>query len=73
VVFNDNHVAFATDKMAGGRPMGANEPTYRAKDGKDWPDIWCYDEPDDEAGVNNFLGLFVKAGKERSGWKGAWD
>lgn len=71
--FNDNHVDFATDKMADGRPMGANEPAYRAKDGKEWPDIRCYDEPDEEAASNNYLGLFLKAGKERSAWKGAWD
>jgi hypothetical protein len=73
MAFNDDHVEFKADKLADGRKFGKDEPTYTAKEEKTWPDIWCYDEPDDAAAANHFLGIFTKAGKAREDWKGAWD
>jgi prepilin-type processing-associated H-X9-DG protein len=63
--YNDGHVEFVLDPVAGGK--------YRSTDGKQWPDAWCYDEPDDADGNNAFLGIFIKAGKGRKDFVAIWD
>jgi prepilin-type N-terminal cleavage/methylation domain-containing protein len=71
--FNDGHVDFAADEMASGRVMGKHAVTYLAGDQKPWPDLWSFDEPDDTAGANHYLGIFTKAGEKREDWRAEWD
>lgn len=73
--FNDNHVEFVKRALSNGKviapdPKGAN---YTDEAGKVWPDIFCFDEPDDAKGTNEFLGIFIKAGTKRSDFKAIWD
>lgn len=63
--YNDNHVEFVLDPIAGGR--------YKSTDGKEWPDALFYDEPDDADATNAFLGIFIKAGQERKDFIAIWD
>src|SRR5262249_48227318 len=74
LVSNDDHVSFHDKVLASGKPLRTSPVgTYTGEGKKLWPDVWCYDEPDDEAGANTFLGLFVKAGAKREDWGAAWD
>ncbi len=71
--FNDNAVVLAKDVLKSGQAMPAKEASYTAADGKKRTDIWCYDEPDDPATTNTFLGLFTKAGETAKDFKATWD
>lgn len=64
VAFNDNHVEFITQVKAG---------TYTDAAGKPREDVLFFDEPDDAAGTNAFLGVFTKAGPTPSSFKSIWD
>lgn len=70
--FNDCHIEFSSGKLASGKKY-VSERTYQNASGKSAPDVWCFDEPDDRAAVNDYLGLFLRAGEKRGDWKGAWD
>jgi hypothetical protein len=77
VGFNDAHVEFVKDHF---RP-GAKVTTgafYLVKDkdtgkNKKLPDMSFFDEPDDAASTNNFLGIFTTAGEKPAEYKAIWD
>lgn len=64
IAFNDNHIEFMTQPKVG---------TYIDGSGKPREDLLFYDEPDDAAGTNAFLGIFIKAGPTRASFKSIWD
>jgi len=77
VGFNDSHVEFIKDHF---RP-GAKVTTgafYTVKDkdtgkSKKLPDMSFFDEPDDAASINNYLGIFTTAGEKPAEYKAIWD
>jgi hypothetical protein len=74
MAFNDNHVEFRTGALAHLRPVPASSfVPYKDAAGVARPDIWCYDEPDDPLGGNDYLGIFLKAGEKAADWSAAWD
>ncbi|MCC6659635.1 MAG: hypothetical protein IT437_01990 [Phycisphaerales bacterium] len=73
--YNDNHVGFHKDTLRPGLSI-APTPTgrkYAGAQAKEWPDVWCYDEPDDPDSTNDFLGIFIKAGGAPKDFKAIWD
>ncbi|HYD00098.1 MAG TPA: type II secretion system protein [Phycisphaerales bacterium] len=66
VGYNDNHVNFETC-------MNPGEITYRSADGKRKVGTFYYDEPDDAAAVNAYLGIWVRAGSLPQQFKGIHD
>jgi hypothetical protein len=64
VAFNDNHVEFLNEPKAG---------RYKLAGGSEREDVLFYDEPDDDAGVNKYMGMFTKAGAKREEFKAIWD
>lgn len=74
MAFNDNHVDFLKDWLEPGKPFPTSrERLYKAADGRKWPDIWCYDEPDDPDSTNDYMGIFTKAGATPKDYKAVWD
>jgi hypothetical protein len=73
--YNDNHVEFHKDTLRPGSSLkpGPGVRSYPGAQAKSWPDIWCYDEPDDQNSVNDFLGIFIKAGDAPKDFKAIWD
>lgn len=77
VAFNDARVEFIKDHF---RP-GAKVTTgafYTVKDketgkNKKLPDMSFFDEPDDAASTNNYLGIFTTAGEKPAEYKAIWD
>ncbi len=63
--FNDNHVDYLLSPIL--------ENKYTSTDAQEWPDALFYDEPDDADATNAFLGIFIKAGKERKDFVAIWD
>jgi len=71
---NDVNVSFHRGNMGQERPASTtNGRTYTGKDGKVWPDLWFYDEPDDPDSTNTYLGIFTKAGATPKDYKAIWD
>jgi hypothetical protein len=64
LAFADNHVEFVTQMRVG---------TYLDRQMKSHQDILYFDEPDDAAGTNAFLGIFTKAGPTPAAFKSIWD
>ena len=75
MVFNDNMVQFQSKALGPGKSiaMTPKGPKYKSTDGKEWPDIWCYNEPDDAEDRNDFLGIFTKAGAKTADFMPIWD
>lgn len=71
--FNDNHVEFQTWVAPGKRLADDKRPRYTAGDGTSVIDLPNYDEPDDPAGTNHFLGIFTTAGEKPAEFKAIWD
>jgi hypothetical protein len=71
--FNDNHVEFQTWVAPGKRLADDKRPRYTAADGTSVIDLPNYDEPDDPAGTNHFLGIFTTAGEKPAEFKAIWD
>ncbi len=69
VGFNDSHVDFTVNLT----PEATSGLTYRDASGKPWPDVFFYDEPDDVAGANAFLGIFIRAGSQPADFSAIWD
>jgi len=65
--FNDSHVDFKTDYSDESLGM------YASVDGLKWNDVLFYDEPDDAAQNNVFMGIFTKAGTSTSAFDAIWD
>jgi prepilin-type N-terminal cleavage/methylation domain-containing protein len=72
VVFNDNHTELFKTTIAHQKPY-TGKATYSDADGKTHPDLMFWDEPEDPLHVNNFFGLFTKAGEKPAAFKGVWD
>lgn len=68
IAYADNHVNFETNLFARGIV-----PPYSDSAGLKWEDCLFFDEPDDVEGKNNFLGVFIGAGKELGDFKAIWD
>ncbi len=64
IAFADGHVDFLTETVAG---------KYTAGDGVSRDDVLFADEVDAKGGVNNFLGIFTKAGDSGSDFVSIWD
>jgi hypothetical protein len=64
MAFNDNHVEFLTSVKAG---------KYTLADGSERVDVLFYDEPEDAAGLNHFLGIFTRAGAKSEDFRAIWD
>lgn len=72
VAFNDNHVEFLDKYLTPGQTFKAGA-SFKIGEDKTRADIAFFDEPDDPKGVNNFLGIFIKAGEKPSEFKAIWD
>lgn len=66
IAYNDNHVNFETR-------MDPESTPYLFDGKKTYLDHLFYDEPDDAAGVNNFLGIFTKGGPTKAEFVSIWD
>ena len=64
VAYNDNHVEFLNSVKAG---------KYKTAAGAEREDVLFWDEPDDAAGTNAFLGIYTGAGDSPSAFKTIWD
>jgi hypothetical protein len=64
VVFNDNHVEYLSELVAG---------TYVDAQGRQRPDLLHYNEPDDPAGDNHLLGIYIRAGARLENLEPIWD
>lgn len=72
--FNDASVVFVERKLGDGMRLDAsNSVTYTAADGREWADIFCFDEPDDPKSLNNYLGIFTTAGEKPGDFTAIWD
>ncbi|MEK6703885.1 MAG: hypothetical protein AABZ53_16620, partial [Planctomycetota bacterium] len=69
IAYNDNHVNYESSLW------GDDSKIYMYKDtsGALWPDLLHYDEPDDQLGTNNFLGIFTTSGKTPGEFRSIWD
>jgi hypothetical protein len=71
---NDNSVHFSDRTIEDGKPIKPRlHYTYKDAAGKEWPDLWCYDESDDAASGNTYLGIFTKAGEKPKDYGAIWD
>jgi hypothetical protein len=66
IVYNDNHVSFES-------LLAPETTTYADASGATWPDLLHFDEPDDPAASNNFLGVFTAAGPKSADFTSIWD
>jgi prepilin-type processing-associated H-X9-DG protein len=73
IAYNDGHVNFERTLLPRVKPESNTWPTYSDKDGKRHLDCLFYDEPDDAAGANAFLGIFTKSGAAVKDWQAIWD
>jgi len=72
IAFNDGHVEFIT-KLSPFKPSGAKAtPTYTTAAGPRLDTIF-FDESDDVAQTNTFLGIFTTAGEKPPDFKAIWD
>jgi len=72
IAFNDGHVEFITS-LKPFKPSGAKAtPTYSTAAGPRLDAIF-FDEPDDAAQANTFLGIFTTAGEKPEDFKAIWD
>lgn len=73
--FNDNHVDFQSRALSPGTsiPFDPEGRNYKDAKGEARTDIRFYDEPDDPKSVNDYLSIFVRAGKTPADFKAIWD
>jgi prepilin-type processing-associated H-X9-DG protein len=72
IAFNDGHVEFIP-KLSPFKPSGAKAtPSYNTAAGPRLDTIF-FDEPDDAAQTNTFLGIFTTAGEKPADFKAIWD
>ncbi len=71
----DNAVIFSKHTLAVGKSIMSDPKArqYTDAEGKSWPDLWNFDEPDDPSAANDFLGIFVRAGTKAAEFKAIWD
>lgn len=66
IAYSDNHVNFETK-------MYHPKVVYKDAKGAEHPDVFFYNEPEDETDTNHFMGIFVRAGKTTREFKAIWD
>lgn len=66
IAYNDDHVDFVTR-------IDPESNTYKDAAGKEWFDCLFFDEPDDPTTINNYLGIFTKAGATGAEYRAIWD
>ncbi len=66
VAFQDNHVEYKTT-------MTHAKSVYKDAKGVEHPDVFFYNEPEDETDTNAFLGIFTRAGNSTRNFKPIWD
>ena len=66
--YGDSHVNFETRLTP-----GVNVSAFENAQGKKVADCLFFDEPEDAKHTNNYLGIFVSAGKRAQDWKAIWD
>jgi type II secretory pathway pseudopilin PulG len=70
IAYGDNAVHYETSMFT---ETANGSLTYTDTAGVKWNDLLFFDEPDDVAGTNNYLGNFIKAGKEPADFTAIWD
>jgi type II secretory pathway pseudopilin PulG len=77
LVYNDNHVVFSDRRLAPGGDITQESEFparyYFTSTGQRHLDLWCYDEPDDPAATNDFVGIFTTAGVQAPSFTPIWD
>lgn len=71
IAFADGHVDFLTSTVSGRYPLLGTSTSGTTAATRE--DVLFYDEPDAAEGKNNFLGIFIKAGEQRSDFQSIWD
>lgn len=66
IAYNDNHASFESR-------LAPETTAYTDASGATWPDLLHFDEPDDPATANNFLGVFTTAGPKPADLTSIWD
>ena len=66
IAYNDGHVNFEPR-------LDPEHVTYVATNGYSYTDVLFHDEPDDPAGGNNFLGVWIRGGAKPHQFQGVWD
>lgn len=66
IAYNDNHVGFETS-------VAPELTTYKDTAGAEQRDCLFLDEADDPSRINNFLGIFTKAGATKAEYGAIWD
>jgi hypothetical protein len=66
IAYNDNHVNFETSLVS-------TTAVYPNGAGAKIPDCYFFDEPDDAAGRNAFMGLFTTSGVQPAQFTSIWD
>jgi hypothetical protein len=66
VCYNDNHTTLESDPAP-------QDSRYEDLLGTSWRDVLFFDERDDPAGTNNFLGIWTRSGPHQADWVGIWD
>jgi hypothetical protein len=73
IVFNDNHVELQKKMLASGKQYSHKDLLYRDAAGKKRSDVIFFDEADDPAGKNHYIGIFTGAGDTPAQYKAIWD
>lgn len=74
VAFGDNAVRFISSKYGQGQVVTEKDVgLFRFSEERKRPDLAFYNEDPNPKEDNQFLGIFVTAGKARSDWKSIWD
>ena len=78
LAFNDNHIDEKAVELTGGKPFTSETLRYKTSGGMTTPgteraDVIFFDDPDDSAHANTYMGVFTRAGQRIEEWKGIWD
>jgi hypothetical protein len=73
--FNDAHVEFKDTTLGHTKSITTKDLGRKVKFAEDrtHPDLWMYDEPDDQAAANDYIGIFTASGRQRGDFKAIWD
>lgn len=73
--YNDAHCDFKDGTLAHMKSITAKDlgRTVKFAEQRTHPDLWMYDEPDDKAETNDYIGIFTASGRQRGDFKAIWD
>ena len=73
--YNDAHVDFKDSTLGHKKSITAKDLARKVKFAEDrtHPDLWFYDEPDDQPAANDYIGIFTASGRQRGDFKAIWD